>query len=280
MTDYPPTFNYLYVIKMYLLRDLIMDIKEESDKIQRGYHAMIDDIESLIRKEGKTLKQALEVAEDKLEDWEDLTIDQAKLVRSEVRHDLHALGDKLYDAKSSFMHRLEMDKNFIKKSASHKLASIADKTIYELIELKDSLFDQDEELTSHEIIQSEHLDHARWRDDHLFWLAEIAMWRKETRDAEAKILAIHDAVNKHGVSLQDHVKNIRSHDEAEHDHEVKLATLEKALKDDAAESSRDQLAHEIMSKSHKSQALHHQQFKNKHREIVMLVERLYGLTHE
>ena len=256
-----------------------MDTKETSDKLQRGYHAMVNNLDTLIKKEGKSLKHALEVAEDRLEDWEDLSVDQYKRIRSEVRHDLHALGDRLYDAKSSFMHRLEMDTNFIKKSTAHKLSSIADTTIYELIELKDSLFDKDEEPTNHETIESEHIDHTLWRDDHSFWIAEITMWRKETRDAEAKILAIHDAVNKHGVSLQGHVKSIRSHDAAVHDHEVKLGDLEKSPEDSAEETSRDQLAHKVMSESHKSHALLHQQFKNKHREIVILVARLYDLTH-
>ena len=134
-------------------------------------------------------------------------------------------------------------------------------------------------LLSSSIIKSEHLDHTLWRDDHSFWMAEITMWRKETRDAEAKILAIHEAVNKHGVSLQDHVKSIRSHDAAVHDHEVKLGDLEKSPENDTEETSRDQLAHKVMSKSHKSHALLHQEFKNKHREIMVLVARLYELTH-
>jgi len=252
---------------------------DTSDKIQRGYHAMIDNIEALIEKEGKSLKQALEVAEDKLEDWEDLTTDQYKRIRNEVRHDLHTLGNKMDDAKTSFMRRLEMDTQFMKKSTVNKLSSIADKATNELIEIKDSFFNKDEELTKDEKVQAEHLDHTRWHDDHLFWMTEIAMWRKETHDAGAKILAVHDAVNKHGTSLQDHVKDIRSHDEAVHDHELKLATLEKSFKNDTDEASRDQLAHKIMSKSHKGHAQRHQQFKNKHREIIILVERLYDLTH-
>lgn len=256
-----------------------MDTNEASDKIQRGYHAMIDNIETLIKKEGKSLKQAFEVAEEKLEDWEGLSTDQYKRIRNEVRHDLHVLGDKMDEAKTSFKQRLEMDTQFIKKSAFNKLSSIADKATNELIELKDSFFNKDEEPTRDEIIQAEHLDHTRWHDDHSFWMTEIAMWRKETNDAEAKVLAIHGAVNKHGVSLQDHVKNIRSHDKAIHNHEVKLADLEKVLKGDTEEASKDQLVHKVMSKSHKGYAHRHQQFKNKHREIIILVERLYELTH-
>jgi len=257
----------------------MMDTKEAGDKLQQGYHAMIDSIESLIKKEGKSLKQALEIAEDKLEEWEDLTADQYKHIRSEVRHDLHSLGDKLDDAKTSFKHRLEMDSKFIKKSAAHKLSSIADKTTHELIELKDSLFNKDEDLTNDEKVQAEHLDHTKWHDDHLFWITEIALWRKEARDAEAKLIAIHDAVTKHEASLQNHVKNIHAHDEADHDHEIKLANLEKTLEEETEENIRDQLTHQVLSELHNNRALLHQQFKNKHREILILVERLYDLTH-
>jgi len=256
-----------------------MDTKEINDIMQRGYHTMIDSIESLIKKEGKSLKQALEVTEEKLEEWEDLSVDQYKRIRDEVRYDLHSLGNKIDDAKTSFKYRLEMDTQFMKKSVIDKLSSIADKTTNELIELKDSLFDKEETHSNDEEIQAEHHDHTRWRDDHSFWMTEIAMWRKETNDIEAKLLAIHDAVNKQGISLQDHVKNIRIHDEAVNDHEVKLASLEKTLQNDTEESSEDQLAHKRMSKSHKDHALLHQQFKNKHREIAILVERLYDLTH-
>ncbi len=257
-----------------------MDTKQASEKLQQGYHVMVDTVETLIQKEGKSLKQALGIAEKKLRKWEDLTSDQYKQIRSEVRHDLHALGDKLNDAKISFKHRLEMDSKFMKSTTVNKLSSLADKSIHELIELKDSLINDDEELTQDEKIQAEHNDHTRWHDDHSFWMTEIAIWRKEARDAEAKILAIHDAVNKHEVSLQDHVKQIRLHDEAEHDHETKLAELEKSKKADTEESRDDELAHKRMSLSHKSHSLSHQQFKNKHREIMILVERLYDLTHE
>jgi hypothetical protein len=278
MTDKAFSFRYIYSIKLIITEDLIMDTKEVEDKLQRGYHTMINSIEASFKKDKVSLEQALETAEAKLDDWEDLTNEQYKHIKKEVRHDLHALGRQLEDAKTSFRDRLEMDTHFMKKSVANKFASLADKTTHEFMEIKESLFEKDDTQSTDEKIQAEHHDHSKWHDDHSFWMTEIAMWRKEIHDAEAKVLAIHAAINKHEISLQKHVKDIKTHEELEHEHEIKLAELEKSHKNDNEENSKDQLTHEKMSSTHNSHALLHQQFKNKHRAIMILVEQLNDLT--
>jgi len=245
------------------------------NKLQRGYHAMVENVESLIKKEGKSLEHALKVAEGKLKENKDLSIDQYKHIRSEVRHDLFSLGERLSDAKESFLHRMEMDSKFIKSRAVKKLSSIAEHTTQELVDLKDTLFNKDLEID--EIIQTEHMDHRQWHEDHSFWLTEISMWKKEHHDAGAKLLSIHDAIHDHAKSLDNHAQALRADDIMEYDHEIELANIEKGTANNESES--DHIAHEQMKKIHKTHALLHQRCKNKHKEVMMLIERLHELTH-
>ena len=116
------------------------------DKLQRGYHATIDAIESLVKKEGKSLEDAINVAEEKLKDEEELTADEYRHIRNEVRYDLHTMGERLSEAKTSFKQRLEMDSIFMKQSAIKKLSSIVEQTGHELVQIKDSLFNKEPDL--------------------------------------------------------------------------------------------------------------------------------------
>jgi len=255
-----------------------MDTKEASDKLQKGYHAMVDSVESLIKKEGKSLKQALEIAEDKLKEWEDLSVDEYRHISDEVRYDLHSFGEKLSEAKKSFKQRLEMDSLFMKQSAVKKLSSIAEQTGHELVEIKDTLVNKDVDLES-DAIFLEHREHREWHSDHVFWLKEIEMWKKEHHDAGAKLLAIHDAIRLVGEDLQEHNQAIHAHDIIDQEHETLIAKLAKQSdnKIPVEESSEDRAAHEAMKETHENHALLHQQFKNKHLEVMKLVERLHQL---
>ncbi len=258
-----------------------MNTEDIGDKLQRGYHATIDAIESLVKKEGKSLKEALKVAEHKLKEWEDLTADEYRHIRDEVRYDLHTMGERLSEAKTSFKQRLEIDTIFMKKSAITKLSSIAEQTAHELVEIKDSLFNKEPDLEK-DALYIEHHDHNEWHDDHSFWLKEIEMWKKEHHDAGAKLLEIHDAIRLQGKDLQEHAQAIHAHEIIEREHETLIAKLEKQSKDKTpiAESSEHQAEHEAMKKTHKNHALLHQQFKNKHFEMMRLVGRLHQLLLE
>lgn len=255
-----------------------MNKDDIGDKLHRGYQATIDAIESLVKKEGKSLKDALHIAEQKLKDVEGLTADEYRHIRDEVRYDLHTMGERLSDAKTSFTQRLEMDSIFMKQSAIKKLSSIAQQTSQELVQIKDSLFNKEPDLEKDPLF-IEHRDHREWHDEHTLWLKEIEMWRKEHHEAGAKLLAIHDAVRLRGKDLEEHAQSIRAHEIVNREHEALIAELEKQSdnKSPIEESSEDQASHQAMKKTHKNHALLHQQFRNEHLEMMRLVGRLHEL---
>ena len=239
-----------------------MNTDDIKDKLQRGYHTTIDAIESLIKKEGKSLSDALKIAEHKLEEGKDLTVDEYRYIRDEVRYDLHSLGEKLSEAKTSFKQRLEMDSIFMKQSAVKKLASIAEQTGHELVDIKVALFNKGADLEK-DTIFIEHREHREWHDDHALWLKEIEMWKKEHHEAGSKLLEIHDAIRLQGKDLQEHAQAIRAHEIIDHEHETLISELQKQSdnKTPIVESSEDQAAHLAMKKTHQNHALLHQKFK-------------------
>jgi hypothetical protein len=255
-----------------------MKTENIKNKLQHGYDSMFETIETSIKKEGKSLKQALDIADDKLKTVKDLSVDEYQHIRDEVRHDLHSLGEKLSDAKTSFTLRLQMDTIFMKNSAAKILSSIADQTAQELLLIKDSLLDKGNNIEKDKLYTT-HREHGEWHDDHAFWLKEIEMWKKEHHEAGAKLLAIHDAIRHGGLELQEHAQAIRAHEVSDHDHEAILAKLEKQAENmlSPEESEKDIAAHEAMKKMHNNHARLHQYFKNKHRETMKLVERLNQL---
>ena len=258
-----------------------MKTENIGDKLQRGYHATIDAIESLVKKEGKSLKDALNIAEQKLKNLEGVTADEYRHIRDEVRYDLHTMGERLSEAKTSFKQRLEMDSIFMKQSALKSLTSIAEQTGHELVQLKDSLFNKEPDLEKDPLF-IEHRDHREWHDEHTLWLKEIEMWRKEHHEAGAQLLEIHDAVRLKGKDLEEHAQAIRAHEIVDREHEALIAELEKQSDNTAPieESSEDRASHEAMKKTHKNHALLHQQFRNEHLEMMRLVGRLHELLKQ
>jgi gas vesicle protein len=65
-----------------------MKAQELNEKMKNAYQNMVEVIETLVDTEGKTLKEAVEIAEEKLSDWQELSREESQKISAEVQSDL------------------------------------------------------------------------------------------------------------------------------------------------------------------------------------------------
>jgi SHS2 domain-containing protein len=127
-------------------------------KLQKAYQSMVDTIDVLVKKEGKTLREALENAEEKLSEWEELTKEEVHEISTEVKNDLQSIGETLEGAKQAYKKQLKMDTTYVTDSILEKLSQIADTPTAQFLLFKEQLEEQAQQAVTDEH-NNEHNDH-------------------------------------------------------------------------------------------------------------------------
>lgn len=256
-----------------------METKNIERKLEHAYHNMVESLEHLVMNEGKTLKEGLQIAEQKLFEWEELSNEEVTKIKGEVINDLAKMGEVAESIRKSFHEKLELDELYLKDVLLDKLSKIANQSTFDIIEFRETLKKQAEE-ASEQLHEDEHHDHQQMESEHALWLNEITLWQKEHQEAEEKLLAILDTVRENAVALQEHAQTIRAHQLTAHQHEATMALVEKDQTSEIAEEKNEtnEQAHERMAYTHKNQARLHQKIKEHHRQAMVLIEKLYKLV--
>ncbi len=255
-----------------------MNLDELQKKLERGYQGMLTQIEELVTKEGKSVKEAVEHAEQKISDWGELSKEEVAKVRDEVEHDLGSLGEALNQAKEVFKNQAKLDTRYLTSSAWDKLSQIADKSTLQLIQFKEGLQEQVQEIIG-TTSERAHQDHRRWQSEHELWLEEIQRWQKQHDEAVARLEEIQQGIHKHAEALAEHAQAIQAHDIQDQAHERLIADREKASdsSNDRSLDDEEQSQHEAAERLHEQHAKFHLQIKQKHQKIMGLIDRLYHI---
>lgn len=245
------------------------------EKLQRGYHAMLETVEALVEKEGKSVRDAVYSAEEKLSEWEELSKEEISNISGEIQEDLKELGETLYGAKKAFREQARMDAHYLAEATWDKLSEIADKSTVQLIQFKEALQENVREI-SEELHEDEHHDHQKWHSQHALWLDEINLWQKEHEEAQYKIEGIQQAINKLNVALGEHRQAIQSHEQVTAEHERIIADVEKDPTSRVAEEREDQeeAIHKQERAGHNMHAEFHAKAKAHHRTMMSLISKL------
>ena len=116
--------------------------------------------------------------------------------------------------------------------------------------------------------QKQHEQLKQWESEHEMWLIDIAMWQKEHQSSEEKLLAIQNGIRQRGTDLQGHTQTIHAHQRHDHHRETIMTEAEDAI---------SELTHQKMEKTHETQAKIHQDTKQQHREVIVLIDKLYNI---
>jgi hypothetical protein len=253
-----------------------MEAQELNKKMKRAYENMVDTIESLVDKEGKTLKEAVEIAEKKLSDWQELTKEESQKIIDEVKSDLKSIGETLNGAKEAYKEQFKLDAAYLTESIWEKLSKAADVGTEEFLAFTESLKERVQEIRMDDHA-SEHKEHLRWSSDHGFWLDEIELWKKDHQRALEKLQAIEARIKKHNDLLEEHAQAIRAHEALDHEHEEVMAAneLDPTSKIVEAKDDKESIIHNQERQEHAKHAALHDSLKKDHRKMMALINHLY-----
>ncbi len=253
-----------------------MKTPELNEKMKRAYENMVETIETLVDKEGKTLKEAVEIAEEKLSNWQELTKEESQKIITEVKSDLKSIGETLNGAKEAYKEQFKLDAAYLTESIWEKLSKAADVGTEEFLAFTENLKETVDELRL-EDHEREHKDHLRWSSDHEFWLDEIELWKKDHQRALEKLQAIEENIKKHTDLLEEHAQAIRAHEELDHQHEEVIAANELDPTSEVIEVKDEKEAkiHNQEKEEHAKHAALHDTLKKGHRKTMALINHLY-----
>jgi len=253
-----------------------MKTQKINERLQSAYEKMVEDIESLINNDGKKLKEAVEIAEEKLSTWQELTKEEAQKISNEVKSDLQSVGETLHSAKDAYKEQFKLDAAHLTDSIWEKVSKIADVSNEEFNAFTNNLKELALKATTDDHA-NEHKDHLRWHTDHGLWLDEIELWKNDHQDALDKLQAIEAVITKHNDALDEHEQVIRSHEELDLQHEEVMQGAELDPSSRVMEREDDEMVniHNQERQEHAQHAELHDYMKKGHREMMALVNNLY-----
>ena len=256
-----------------------MKPEDNNSELRRAYQNLVETVEDLVVKEGKTLQQAMFFAEDKLSEWNELSKKQVQDISEELNHDLKTLGENLNGATEAYKEQFKLDAAYVTDSVWEKLLNVMDENTAQLSVFIKDLKDQAQANTTDHHIE-EHQEHTQWNSEHELWLSEVDLWKEEHATALSQLTSIEKMIKQHSDALDEHAQAIKAHQASSHEHEVDIANAEKDPSSQVYEETEDHDSetHDQERQEHLQHAQLHKTMKRHHLKIMSLVSELYKKT--
>lgn len=251
------------------------------EKLQHTYQAMLEMIEVLVNKEGKTLNEALEHVNEKLSELEELSREESLEISEMLKQDLHDFSATLIEAKDAYKEQMKLDVAYITDNLFETFMKIADSNTAQLIEFKNRIEKEAREATTDEH-NKEHQEHQTWHAEHALWLDEINFWKKDHEAALAKLHQIEQAIEAHNNALDEHAQVIQSHEALDKSHEQIISEAEQDPTSQLLEEQdqHKETVHQKTKEEHSKHAQLHNMMKKDHLQMMALVNRLHKAVVE
>jgi len=184
-----------------------MDNKDIRDKLQDAYKSMLENVEDLVDKENKTLKEAFKEAEEKLSEWRELTREEIEDISDELKSDLSEFGDATYQFNEGLKETLAFDKAYIANSIWNSLSKVADNTRVEFNEFTQDLY-------KHMAMDTKsHSEQQKiWFDDGLIWKGEYQKALKQLDEIRASVRKKITKTTRYCRNVSEETSNQSEHD--------------------------------------------------------------------
>ncbi len=247
----------------------------ESKKVESSYQSILKIVEDLVEKEGKNLKEAFLIAEEKIAELGELGREEANKISDEVFQDLNSLGETVEEAKDSFKQKWQLGSKYLTDATWKILSDVADNTTVALADFRKELQQRRDELTK-DLHQREHKDHQQWHSDHQMWQTEINTWSREYEQAIQDLDKVKEEVQQRIEQLQSHARMINTHDYIDQVHEKDIARSEQDPDNPVINviTEHNAEAYEEMAQRHKEDAEAHEKIKKEFRRIMPLINKL------
>ncbi len=161
-----------------------MDTKDVQEKLQNAYQSMLDNIEELVDKDKKPLKQAFLEAEEKLSEWRELSKEEVDHISNELKSNLSEVGEVTHRLNQSIKETLSFDASYLADSIWSRLSKLADQTIVEFSEFKQDLR---QHMTT---------DATQYTEQQQSWFTDAMQWQGDYESALKKLDAARAEVRQ------------------------------------------------------------------------------------
>lgn len=250
-------------------------------QLHASYQAMIDSVEEFVVKEGKTLHQAFQAAEEKLGNSKEMSKKEIQQASKELKDNLRLWAEAAEGVSKAYKDQIKFDLAHAKSSVWEKLQSIANTNTAELIEFTTTLKERAQAAVTENHLAA-HQEHNQWGSEHALWLDEIEFWKKGHEQALTKLVAIEKALKQQSTSLAEHAQAIKDHAEITHEHETVMKNAEQDATSKVFEAAdeNETATHQQERKLHMQNAELHLALKTHHFKIMAMINTLYKQTHK
>lgn len=161
-----------------------MDTKDVQEKLQNAYQSMLHNVEELVDKDKKPLKQAFVEAEEKLSEWRELTREEVDHISDELKSNLSEMGAVTNRLNQSIKETLSFDASYLADSIWNRLSKLADHTAVELSEFS-------EDLQQHMASEA-----TTYSDQQQIWFNDAIQWQGDYESALKKLDVVRAEVRK------------------------------------------------------------------------------------
>ena len=184
-----------------------MDTKDTQEKLQKAYQSMLQHIEELVDKDQKSLKEAFKEAEEKLDEWKELSREEIEKVSDELKSNMKEFGNASYFLNESLKETLSFDKAYLANSIWNSLSKVADNTRVEFNEFTEDLFQHMAMDTSHHSEQQK-----MWFDDGLEWRGNYEKSLKQLDELRASVRQKITKATRYCKYVSEETSNQGEHD--------------------------------------------------------------------
>ena len=196
-----------------------MDSKDIQEKLQNAYKSMLEHIEELVDKDKKPIKEAFLEAEEKLNEWQELSREEVDKISDELKANISDWGDASYQLNQSLKETFDFDKAYLATSIWDSLSKVADKTRVEFTEFT-------EDLQRHMAMDSSsHSEQQKvWFDDGIQWKADYEKALKQLDEIRASVRKKITKTNRYCREVNKDSANQAEHDlQAQRNEEITKA---------------------------------------------------------
>ena len=184
-----------------------MESKEIQEKLQSAYKSMLEHIEELVDKDKKPIKEAFIEAEEKLNEWQELSREEVEHISDEIKSNISDWGEASNQLNDSLKETFDFDKAYLADSIWNSLSKVADKTRVDFIEFT-------EDLHRHMAMgATSHSDQQKiWFDDGLQWKGDYEVALKQLDEVRASVRKKITKTSRYCKNVSEETTNQGEHD--------------------------------------------------------------------
>lgn len=253
-----------------------MSKKHKKTDLQASYREMVDNVEQFVVKEGQTLQQAFQAAEQKLTDAKEISKEKIQQASKELQSNLRLLSETAEGIGEAYKERIKFDLAYVNNSIWNKLQSIAKSNTVDLMEFSRTLQDRAQTAVTESHLAA-HQEHNEWHSESALWQDEIEFWSKENGQALQKLAEIEKTLKQQSSKLTKHANAIQAHIRKTEEHEATMKNVEQDYSSEVfkATDEKEETKHQIQRRIHAAQSESHHALKTRHFKVMAMINMLH-----